>query len=404
MTLTDDGVNAPTRSAAIDLDALRADSLLDPTVHFLNHGSFGACPRPVFERYLDWARELERQPVEFYARRLPGLLADSRAALAAYLNVGPNDLVYVPNATHGVNIVARSLRLGPGDEVLGTDHEYGACDRTWRYLADRQGFDYRQALVKVPVTTPVALVEQVLSAVSRRTKVLYFSHITSATALTFPVAEICRRARAAGILTLVDGAHVPGQLPLDLAAVGADFYTGNCHKWLGSPKGAAFLYARPEVQALVEPLVVSWGWQPEVPGPSPFIDQLELTGTRDMAAALTVPEAIAYQAARNWPAVRAACHERLRETRRRTLELPGISSMHPDDPAWYTQMEAFVFPSQVDFLAFKDALYERFRVEAPFYPWNGRIIGRISVQAYNTDADVAAWVAGVGELLGDGVG
>lgn len=392
----------PATATTVALAALRADSLLDPTVHFLNHGSFGACPRPVFERYLEWARELERQPVEFFARRLPGLLADSRAALAAYLNAAPNDLVYVPNATHGVNIVARSLRLGPGDEVLATDHEYGACDRTWRYLSGRQGFDYRRAVVKVPVTSPVALIDQLLSAVTRRTKLLYFSHITSATALTFPVAELCQRAREAGILTLVDGAHVPGQLPLDLSTLGADFYTGNCHKWLSAPKGAAFLHARPEVQSLVEPLVVSWGWEPEVPGPSPFIDQLEFTGTRDMAAALCVPDAIAYQAAHDWPAVRAACHERLREARRRTLELPGISALHPDDPAWYTQMEAFAFPEHVDPLAFKDALYERFRVEVPFYPWNDRIIGRISVQAYNTDADVDAWVAGVAALLGDG--
>ncbi len=370
-----------------------------PGVHFLNHGSFGACPRPVFERYLAWQRELEAQPVEFVGRRLPGLLAASRARLAEYLGVAADDVVYVPNATHGVNIVARSLRLAAGDEVLSTDHEYGACDRTWRFLAGKHGFGYRQATVPVPVTSPAAVVDEVWSAVTDATRVLFISHITSVTALIFPVAELCRRARAAGILTLVDGAHAPGQIPLDLAAVGADFYTGNCHKWLCAPKGAAFLHARPDVQPLVEPLVVSWGWEPEVPGPSPFIDQLEYTGTRDYAAALTVPDAMDWQAAHDWPAVQAACHERLRRARERTLAIPGVKALHPDDPAWYAQMAAFVLPVAGDPFAFKDALYDRFHVEAPIIPWNGRVIGRISVQAYNDTADVDAWVAGLATLL-----
>jgi isopenicillin-N epimerase len=382
---------------------LRAEFLLDPGVHFLNHGSFGACPRPVFERYLWWARELEIQPVAFLGRRLPGLLAESRAHLAAYLNAGANDVVYVPNATHGVNIVARSLRLGPGDEVLTTDHEYGACDRVWRYLAGRQGYTVRHAEVPVPVTTPEAVADAIWSGVSERTRVLFFSHISSATALIFPVVELCRRARAAGILTVVDGAHAPGQVHLDLTAVGADFYTGNCHKWLCAPKGAAFLHARPEVQDLVGPLIVGWGWEPEVPGPSPFIDLLEWTGTRDMAAALTVPDAIAWQAAHDWPTVRAACHARLRQARARTLAIPGVAALHPDDSTWYAQMEALELPGVADPFAFKDALYDRYAVEAPVYPWNGRVIGRISMQAYNTDADVDAWVTGLGALLAETV-
>jgi isopenicillin-N epimerase len=386
--------------ALVDLAPLRADFLLDPGVHFLNHGSFGACPRPVFERYLHWARELERQPVAFFARRLPGLLAASRAELAGYLNAGADDLVYVPNATHAVNIVARSLRLGPGDEVLGTDHEYGATERTWRFLAQKRGFSYRQALVPVPATTPEAVVEAIWSGVSERTRLVFFSHITSATALTFPVAELCRRARAAGILSLVDGAHVPGQLPLDLTALGADFYAGNCHKWLLAPKGAGFLHARPECQDLVEPLVVSWGWEPEVPGPSPFIDRLELTGTRDMAAALAVPDALRYLAEHDWPAVVQACHERLRAARARTLAIPGVTGLHLDGGDWYRQMAAFVLPV-ADPAAFWEALVERFQVEAPIYRWNGLTLGRISLQAYNTEADVAAWEAALRTLLAE---
>lgn len=380
---------------------LRSEFLLDPAVHFLNHGSFGACPRPVFERYIAWLRELEAQPVAFVGRRLPGLMATSRAHLAAYLGVAADDVVYVPNATHGVNLVARSLALGPADEVLSTDHEYGACDRTWRYLAGRQGFTYRRAAIPVPVTSKAEVVEQVWSAVGDRTRVLFLSHISSSTSLILPVEELCRRARVAGILTVVDGAHAPGQIPLDLAAVGADYYTGNCHKWLCAPKGAAFLHARPEAQAMLQPLVVSWGWEPEVPGPSPFIDQLEYTGTDSYAAALTVPAAIDWQAAHDWPAVRAECHRRLREARRRTLALPAVQALHPDEPAFYAQMASFALPAVADPVAFQAALYDRFAVEVPFVRWNGGVLARISVQAYNDEADVDAWIAGLSTLLAE---
>jgi isopenicillin-N epimerase len=237
--------------------ALQDLFLLDSTVHFLNHGSFGACPRVVFDEYQRWQREVERQPVEFLGRRWPGLMAEARLALADYVGAAPDEVVYFPNPTTAVNMVARSLALGPGDEVLASDHEYGACDRTWRFLAQKHGFTYARQAIPLPVTTAADVVERFWAGVTGRTRVIFISHITSPTALTFPVEEICRRARAAGLLTLIDGAHAPGQLPLDLHALGADFYTGACHKWLCAPRGSAFLYARHEVQPLLEPLVVS---------------------------------------------------------------------------------------------------------------------------------------------------
>ena len=240
---------------------LKDQFLLDPDVIFLNHGSFGATPKPVFEVYQDWQRELERQPVEFLDRRFAERMAASRTVLADYLGTQRDDLVYVTNATVGVNIVARSLELGPGDEVLTTDHEYGACDRTWRFLAGKQGFAYMCQAIPVPIATPDAFVEQLWQGVTPRTKVIFLSHITSPTAMTFPITEVCRHAREQGILTVVDGAHVPGQIHLDLDELGADFYTGNLHKWLCAPKGAGFLYASPEKQSLLEPLVVSWGYE-----------------------------------------------------------------------------------------------------------------------------------------------
>src|SRR5712692_3389328 len=220
--------------------------LLDPDIVFLNHGSFGACPRPVFEEYQRLQLELEREPVEFLGlqRRFPALIAAAREQLAAYLGARPDDLVLVPNATTGVNMVARSLRLRQGDEIVATTHEYGGNKLLWRYVCERAGARY----LEVP-TWPANAVDELLGAVTPRTRALFVSHVSSPTALLFPVEEICAHARDAGVLTIVDGAHAPGQIALDLERIGADFYAGNCHKWLRSPKGAGFLHARPEVQA-----------------------------------------------------------------------------------------------------------------------------------------------------------
>ena len=225
----------------------RDEFLLDPDVVFLNHGSFGATPRPVFETYQDWQRRLEWQPVQFLGTDIAAYLAEARRALGRYLNVAADDLVYVPNATFGVNVVARSLRLEPGDEVLATDHEYGACENAWLFMGRERGFRYVRQPIPLPLSSAADVMEQFWAGVTPRTKVIFLSHITSPTAMRLPVEAICERARAAGILTVIDGAHAPGQIPLDLTTVGADFYAGNCHKWLCAPKGAGFLFARPEV-------------------------------------------------------------------------------------------------------------------------------------------------------------
>jgi isopenicillin-N epimerase len=206
--------------------------LLRPDITFLNHGSFGACPRPVFDRYQWWQRELEMQPVDFIGRRRTALLAQARAQLAQFAGTDADNLVYVPNATYATNIVARSLDLSPGDEVLSTDHEYGAAERTWRFTLAQRGATLITQPITLPITTTERFMEDLWAGVTSRTRVIFLSHITSPTALIFPVAEVCRRAREVGILTVVDGAHAPGQVDLSLDALGADFYAGNCHKWL----------------------------------------------------------------------------------------------------------------------------------------------------------------------------
>jgi isopenicillin-N epimerase len=373
--------------------------LLDPSVVFLNHGSFGATPRPVFREYQRWQRELERQPVEFLGRRFTGLMAEARAALGAYLGAQADNLVYTQNVTISINIVARSLPLGPGDEVLATDHEYGAMDRTWRFLARQRGFRYINRHIELPLTTAARFVEDFWQGVTPRTRVIFLSHITSPTALILPVEEIVRRARQAGILTIIDGAHAPGQLPLRLDALGADFYGGNLHKWLCAPKGAGFLYARPEVQRLLEPLVVSWGYEAETPSGSTFVDHHEWWGTRDIAAFLAVPKAIQFQAEHHWDEVRASCRRLAAYALQRICQLTGLAPLHSTAEPWFAQLVAAPLPPQTDLTLLKQRLYDDYRIEVPLIEWQGHKLIRVSIQGYNTRHDVDTLLHALSQLL-----
>jgi isopenicillin-N epimerase len=375
--------------------------LLDPNVVFLNHGSFGACPRSVFEEYQLWQRRLEWQPVHFISQVLPRQLQTARQRLGQYLNVDKDDLVFVPNATFGVNVVARSLRLGPGDEVLATDHEYGACDHIWQFLSQKQGFEYRRQAVTVPVATPATIVEQFWQGVTSHTKAIFMSHITSPTALHLPATEICRRASEQGILTIIDGAHTLGQIPLDLAAIGADFYASNAHKWLCAPKGSAFLYTRPERQHLVEPLVVGWGWGDDRAATygSDYLDYLQWLGTNDLAAYLAVPAAMSFQEEHDWPAVRQRCHALAGQALQRIGELTGLPPIYPDAAGLYHQMVVAPLPAIADLAALKARLVDEFAVEVPLIQWQGRQFIRISVQGYNDQEDIDRLLTALGQLL-----
>lgn len=388
--------------------------LLDPSITYLNHGSFGATSRPVFEKYQWWQRELELEPVEFLGRRFNDHMRDARAALAAYIHAHPDDIAYVPNATTGLNIVARSLQFNPGDEVLTTDHEYGALDRTWRFLCKKSGAVYKPIPIPLPLTTAENFIETFWSGLSPRTRVIFLSHITSPTALIFPVQEICRRARERGIIAIVDGAHAAGQIPIAMEEIGADFYSSNAHKWLCAPKGSAFLYSRREMQHLVEPLVVSWGYESQHPSASRFIDEQEWTGTKDYAAFLAVPEAIKFLEEHNWDAVRAECHAIAKYARAKFGELAGVygsapapAQLCPDSPDWYSQMFSVPLPPSVDVGAsgrspLQKQLFDEFKIEVPIFAWQGKPYMRVSVQAYNSRADVDRLVEALEKILGRG--
>ncbi len=375
---------------------LRRLFLLDRSITFLNHGSFGATPRPVFQAYQHWQRQLELQPVEFLGRRSQDLLASARAVLGQYLGSAADNLVFTSNVTVALNIVARSLDLGPGDDVLSTDHEYGALDRTWRFLAQQRGFRYITQPIPVPFDTTQNFITALWTGVTPHTRVIFLSHLTSPTALHFPVEQVIKRARAEGIITIVDGAHAPGQIPLDLDAMGADFYGGNLHKWLCAPKGAGFLYARPAMQRLLKPLVVSWGYEAEQPGSSRFVDHHEWWGTRDLAAFLSVPEAIRFQEEHDWSRVRLACHDLLVEAVCEVVTLSGAARL--SDSHWFKQFASAPLPDGLDLAVIKNTLYSDYQIEVPLIQWNKRNFVRISIQGYNTRQDVRKLVKALSAL------
>jgi isopenicillin-N epimerase len=406
-----DAVSSPRKGAKIAA-TMRDAFLLDPDTVFLNHGSFGACPREVFARYQQWQLEMERNPVEFLARRSGALLSQARQTLATYLGASGDDLVFLPNATTGVNVVARSWALQPGDEVLSTDHEYGACDATWQQACQQAGASYRKVVIPLPFD-PATFAQRVMAQVGPRTRLVFASHITSTTALIFPVAELCALARAAGIATLIDGAHAPGQVPLDLRAVGADFYTGNCHKWMCAPKGAAFLHVRPELQERIQSTVVSWGYVAQAlagehsgnvgghtgfdayTGRSTLERRLQWQGTRDLAAYLTVAAAIQFQAEHDWPQRRQRCHELALGALHAVLDRNGLHAVAPD--AAYGQMVPIpVRTSDADGL--RRQLFEEHRIEVPVTQHGPHTFVRVSVQAYNTEAELATLVGALARL------
>ena len=368
---------------------------LDPQIHFLNHGSFGATPREVLDVYNDWVIRMENQPVKFLGREFHDLLRSARIALSQYLNCNADNVVYLSNATHGVNLMARSIPLHPGDEVLTTNQEYGACENVWISRCAECGAAFKRAELPLPYESDSQIVDLFWQAVTEKTKVIFLSHITSATAIPFPVKEICRKAREAGIISCIDGAHAPGQIPVDLQAVGADFYTGNCHKWMSAPKGSAFLYANPYWTERIIPTIVSWGYPPNLENVCgiPLIDYNEWLGTDNPCAALSVPAAIRFMKDNHWEQIRNTCHHLLKDAMTELISLSEFPDLYPDENA-YVQMAAVEIPSLQDTQSLKTFLYDRFRVEVPVIAWNGRNFIRISVQGYNTPADLDALIEG----------
>ncbi len=351
------------------------------------------------------AAHLESQPVEFFGRRFLELLEEPRKALAPELGTAAENIVGVTNATAGLNIVAQSLSLQQGDEILTSDHEYDALNKTWTYVTQRTGAKIVVADIPLPLTKESQFTEAVIGRMTERTKVLFLSHITSPTALVFPLEKVVAEARRRGIITVIDGAHMPGHIPLDLEALGADFYSGNFHKWLMTPKGSAFLYARPEMQAMLNPLVISHGWTEHSReagakgafGHSPFLDGLEVQGTRDPSAWLAIPAALQFRREQDWENVSKACSRLAQDTAAKLAAITGLEPLSaPEFSA--PQMVAMPLPS-CDPEQVHDDLLDRYGIEIPVFQWKDRYIARLSVQGYNTSDQTDLLVSALTELL-----
>ena len=360
--------------------------MLDPEITFLNHGSYGACPIPVFEDYQNWQKKLENQPVQFMTNFLWENLKKSREYLADYINCSESDILLFPNPTTAINNLLKNLSLNEGDEVLMTQHEYGALVRAWGYASKMKKFKVVQQGIDIPLDSRQDFIDQFLSGVNSKTKVIFMSHITSQTALIFPVKEICQYAKKSGITTILDGAHVPGHIKLDIEDIDCDYYTGACHKWLCAPKGASFLFVREKLQKNMIPQTVSWGEEGEDPGPSQFLMDFQWQGTRDMSAFLSIPAAIKFVKNDHWKNRQVLSREIISEVSEQLQLLLKTDPVSVGEE-WRGQMVSHPLPKNVP-QNLKDILWEYYSIEVPIFEWRDKKYIRVSIHGYNDRSDI----------------
>ncbi|MBW4583167.1 MAG: aminotransferase class V-fold PLP-dependent enzyme [Tildeniella nuda ZEHNDER 1965/U140] len=374
---------------------------LDPSITFLNHGSFGACPLPVLNAQQQWRARMEQQPLQFFGRDLEALLDQARVELGAFVGADGDDLAFVPNATTAVNTVLRSLLLEPGDELLTTSQEYNACRNALNYVAERHGLKVVVAEVSFPIAAPEQVVEAIVSCVTAKTRLALIDHIVSQTGLLFPLTELIQALTHRGVETLVDGAHAPGMVPLNLHALGATYYTGNCHKWLCAPKGAAFLYVQRDRQTAIRPLTISHGANSPRTDRSRFRLEFDWTGTDDPTAYLCIPEAIRFMGSLlpgGWDDLMANNHALAIAGRQVLCQTLKLTPPCPD--AMLGSLAGVPLPDGNP-QALQDALLEQYQIEVPIvpYPTTSSRLVRISAQLYNHLEQYQYLATAIAELL-----
>lgn len=370
---------------------LRGDTI------YLNHGSFGPAPEPVRANQRRWKDELDAQPMDFYVRAYEPSWLTARAGLAAWLNAQPTDLVFVENATAAMNVVADSFPLEAGDEVLLTDHEYGAVTRIWERRC-REAGAAAPATIELPrpFRTADEVVERIASSVTSRTRAVVVSHVTSPTAVILPVAQIARRLRQLDVALIVDGPHAPAQVELDLTALDCDFYCASCHKWLSAPLGSGFLWVAPRWQSAIRVPQLSWGRL--LPArPEHWTDEFLWSGTRDPSPYLAVPAAIEFLESIGLAAFRRRTHALAQYARHAITNRFGLEPLTPDDAAWYGSMAHCPLPSgsREDLQA---ELWRRFGIETPIVAWGGARYVRVSCHLYNDQSQIDRLVEALAEL------
>jgi isopenicillin-N epimerase len=379
--------------------------LLDSAVANLNTGSFGPTPRAVFERAMGLRRRLAEAPMAFLLHEAPTLLWHARERLAAFLGTEPRRLVFTQNVTAAINIVAASLRLAAPGEILMSDREYGSMRWCWERAARRQGLTVRVFHLPLMPRDPGEIIDAVRSSLSPRTRLLHFSHVLSATGLVLPAKELCELARRHGVLTVIDGAHAPAMIDLDIDALGCDFYGGNCHKWLLAPIGSGFLALGRNAIDRLEPLQVSWGYhydraradERDEFGSTPRLRAMEFEGTRDPCAWLAVPDAIDFQAGLGWKDVRGRMHELATYTRGRLDGVAGLRLTTPADTALHGAMTAFWWPPGLSAATLWQRLWEQ-RIEALIGEWPEGLTLRVSTHFYTTELEIDRLAAALPEI------
>jgi isopenicillin-N epimerase len=398
----------------VDWFAAREQMILDPAVTMLNTGSFGPLSKPVFDHVTQLRLRLAAGPTDFFARQAPPLLWAARERTAEFLGTAPQRLVFTTNVSAAINLVASGLELASPGEILMTDHEYGAMVWCWERAAQRRGLTVKTFPLPTMPSHPGEIVGAAVRAITPRTRLLFFSHVLSPTGMVLPAKELCAEARRRGVLTVIDGAHAPAMIPLAVDDVGADFYTGNLHKWLLAPTGAGFLAIGAGNEDRLQPLHVSWGYHPDAYplgdpaggkgrdapdafGSTPRTRFLEFEGTRDICPWLSVPAAIDFQAELGWDAVRARIADLARYTRR-VIGDTGLSPATPDVPGLCGAMTAFELPPGRTAIAWRKELWDR-RVEIPVIERPGRLLVRVSHHFYTTEAEIDRLAEVLRELL-----
>ena len=360
--------------------------LLDDNITYLNHGSYGACPIPVFEKYQNWQRKLEEQPVQFMTKIIWENLKISRDTLGKFLGCSGEDLILFPNPTTAVNNIIENLNLSQNDEVLMTQHEYGALVRAWLRSSKKNNFLIIQQHIDLPLHSKNMFVNQFLSGVTENTKVIFISQITSQTGLIFPVKEVCDYARQKGIITIIDGAHAPGHIDLNVSDLSCDYYTGACHKWMCAPKGSSFLFVKKSLQADLRPQIMSWGEEGEDPGPSQFLMDFQWQGTKDMSAFLSIPSAINFLEDNDWREKRKVSKNLILEVSNNLIDIFDTESLFLKKD-WIGQMVSHPLPPNMT-IELKEKLWEEYMIEVPIFEWNNQKFIRVSAHFYNRASDM----------------
>lgn len=366
---------------------MKEQFLLNSEITFLNHGSFGACPKPVFDNYQSFQLEMERDPVYFIQKKFAEHLAKAKNAFSAFINCDANDFIFTPNPTVAINTVMRSLNLKEEDEILTTNHEYGAMDRTWHFYCKVSGAKYIRQKISLPIVSKEKILEEFWKGLTSKTKIIFLNQISSSTALIFPVKEICDKARELGITTIIDGAHVPGHIDLDLNDLKPDYYTGTLHKWMLAPKGSSFLYVRKELQNNIDPLVVSWGYESLAPGVSQFLDYHEYQGTNDNSAYLCTPAVIDFLQNNNWKEKSAAAKALVLKNYPKFCKLVGSQEIAPLSTAFFGQMASVPIQTSRP-QELKELLYNKYKIQVPVMLLNENVYLRYSINAYNSQLDL----------------